>query len=357
METLDPYTLDLPVGYYTVEVSSAHHEETYTTEIAIVPDGLENATVDQYVAIHTDYRPQEVVKTVLIIDDYCSAIALPDGQDRCYHIPKIVADSCDAFNKKIMSYYYDQINTHVNQCLQNYTEMYFLQKMTYTAGQRDNLVSIVMCTERMEYNFDVYNISLLTGEEVAAEQILALYGLTQGQFETEVRKFYEKRINAFSSEYITEEFIEYTRRETLSEKNISAAIPFIGPEGQLCFLATEHMPAGSGRSSYLVDLQTGEPLRWGGCETDHSGIMETMKRELTKDEAYLAACEFWGVTPQEAKAMEPEIWIAGGDIENHDGSRYYKFYLRQLTSGGSASTLDIVFVNALSGQASWSPGA
>ena len=233
--------------------------------------------------------------------------------------------------------------------------MFFLNKMCYTYGYKKNIVSIAMYTDYMLHNFEVYNVSLVTGEEVSDEQVLAVYGLSREQFEVLVRKTLEASLDRLNPETVSQEYIEYARTETLSDQNISEAVPFIGADGQLCFMAREYFLAGSGQALYLYDTQTGTNLDWKICKEKHDVAEVEVKRELTPDEAYLKACEFWGVTQEDVEEMKPEMWISRSDgFEYNNGNRFYKFYLRQLNDNGSAGTLDVVFVNVMTGKASWS---
>ena len=93
---------------------------------------------------------------------------------------------------------------------------------------------------------------------------------------------------------------QYVRQYTLSDENISNAVPFIGPDGQLCFLGIGHFPAGSGVQEYLYDTQRDTYLSQERCG-DHSDILQVITGDIGEEKAYVAACEFWGVTSHSAR--------------------------------------------------------
>lgn len=341
--TADPYKLDLPVGYYTITVSAKG--ASYTRNIAIVPK-LETEKADSELKVYLNFG--------LIEDAYCAALKLPDKVERCYHIPKIVGDTCTKVNQKIYDDYYKAVENAVRR-VQSYREFYFLNGVSYIYSKRGDILSIVMIASGDSTSYRVYNVSLSTGEEIPAQELLAqVYGTTMVEFKQTVSSVYEKWVEKMVSGMLEAEYKRYVRQYTLSDENISDAVPFIGPDGQLCFLGIGHFPAGSGVQEYLYDTQNDTYLSRERCE-DHSDILQVITGDIGEEKAYETACEFWGVTPEQAEKAS-DYWIARSGIETFNEIKYYKFYLRgSLDGGSSVSTLDIVYVDAWSGYATWSP--
>lgn len=341
--TANPYKLDLPVGYYTITVSA--NGASCTRNIAIVPK-LETEKADSELKVYLDFG--------LIEDAYCAALKLPDQVERCYHIPKIVEDTCTKVNQKIYDDYYQAVEDTI-RCVQSYREFYFLNGVSYIYGKRGDILSIVMIASGDSTSYRIYNVSLSTGEEVSTQELLAqAYGITMVEFKQTVRNVYEKWVEEIVSGMLETTYKQYVRQYTLSDENISNAVPFIGPDGQLCFLGIGHFPAGSGVQEYLYDTQRDTYLSQERCG-DHSDILQVITGDIGEEKAYVAACEFWGVTPEQAEEAS-DYWIACSGIETFNEIKYYKFYLRGSMDGGSSvSTLDVVYVDAWSGYATWSP--
>ncbi|MBQ3563825.1 MAG: YARHG domain-containing protein [Clostridia bacterium] len=171
--------------------------------------------------------------------------ALNDGEN-CYHIPTVNLSVVKSINDKIYSEYKwikDEIKDPDSLVLLN---------VAYSVGQYDYAASVVMKTQYdadCEY-YKAYNFSTVTGKALSAEEIFALYGLT----EEEGRDNIKTALTDFLK-YLPDEYSQSTyKKKTLATKNINAAVPFINEYGNLCFYAEIYSPAGAETYEYAITM-------------------------------------------------------------------------------------------------------
>lgn len=302
---------------------------------------------------------QPVQKEMLVVDAYGQKIILPDGKERCYHIPMINLETCSEFNQMIYDACYSSIEYYVYDCLRHYNEPYFIHNTSYISGHNDDAVSIVMKEGRGQSSYKVYNVNKSDGSILSSEQILQLYGLTQDEFEELVKQTFTVALDKITSGLYSEEYLQQMKEETLSDGNIAKSIPFIGPDGDLCFVGQRLEPGiGSGHCYVVYNTHSNGSVFAFDCQMDHSDTCQIFNKDISEEEAYKFACEYWGVTPEEAEASAPEFSIGCFGIETYGNDRYYKFALRQLITEGSSSwatTLDIVYVDTWTGKCKMNP--
>ena len=171
--------------------------------------------------------------------------ALNDGEN-CYHIPTVNLSVVKSINDKIYSEYKwikDEIKGPDSLVLLN---------VAYSVGQYDYAASVVMKTQYdadCEY-YKAYNFSTVTGKALSAEEIFALYGLT----EEEGRDDIKTALTDFLK-YLPDEYSQSTyKKKTLATKNINAAVPFINEYGNLCFYAEIYSPAAAETYEYAITM-------------------------------------------------------------------------------------------------------
>ena len=357
LQFIEDGIIDLPEkNYYrfvlTYKGGTVAYNDFFT--VRVKADGEDTMTRQ------TDFLKQ--FPTVPVSDVLCEAVKLSDGSVHCYHIPKIgtVSMNGDPFgeiNREIYDQYYDWLQTNVYGCIYEYDEPYFINDMEYMSGQHLDVLSVVMYTNQWDVSYGIYNVSAVTGETLTTADVLGAYGLTAKEFRTKVKNALTGYLDSHTHGSVSGEAIRYSVENTLAEENIDAAVPFVGPDGNLCFLAKEHYLAGGGIGYLLIDAETGELIQRNLCEEDHSDILQVIKGKLTEEDALLAAYAFWDVKPEDA-ADDPDYYAVVSGIENINGIEYYPVYLRYLDSANGASwatTLDFVYVDVKTGECTQSP--
>ena len=148
----------------------------------------------------------------------------------------------------------------------------------YICGRKEDVLSILVEIDLLSDDaseFFVYNISIKSGEKVDDDAVLGIYGLSRKDFEQKVADTYEHEINTqeWIKDYAEEAgqgATEALIRDSLSSENLSLATPFINDKGELCFEGGYYVPAASGYTRVIYNLDSGEQLPRLTC-AEHSG--------------------------------------------------------------------------------------
>ena len=242
------YELDLPQGYYALTVSDRYYDETYTFYVEIKDDHTET-NID----LITEYEePLFVVITSTdyenLVTDAYSDVIRDRRFDCCYHIPQIDldADPIQSINEKIYSDCYSILERDAYEMYDEYGDL-DLGRMTYAWGVKDNLLSVVV---EMVYEipcywtaYNVYTVSLKTGEEVGTDALLEAFDLTEDSYYDLVRSTIRKYLDERKDNIIFidgESGFRIHEKHLLAEENVKNAIPYINADNELSIvLASE----------------------------------------------------------------------------------------------------------------------
>lgn len=137
----------------------------------------------------------------------------------------------------------------------------------YEWGLNGDIISI--CIEFQfdggSRNYQIYNISRKTGENVSREDILNYKGWTYEQYAEKVKyalgslywdKYYDMLTQNESMVLYGEELAQRQLDNTISDSNVSEAIPYLNENGELCAAGFVYSLAGADRYFHVVNLET-----------------------------------------------------------------------------------------------------
>jgi len=182
----------------------------------------------------------------------------------CYHTPQIQIDdvNTDAVNQKM----YEEIATNSN----------YYHGIHYTYGIHGSIISIFVEKDDWDghnFDFNIYNISGLTGELVTDDELLSAYGMTREEFDNLVLQKYQQGVkDGFRNNWLGVN-ADGISDETVSSANIHAARPFTNSNGNLSFLGEVYVFGGDGGQDFILNTSDTEPLvsDYVTCPIDHSG--------------------------------------------------------------------------------------
>lgn len=193
------------------------------------------------------------VETVFVDDDWCY----------CYHIPQfnLPGDQAQQINRKMADHCDDLLDQYVYPSVRDYGYAE-IEQMIYDWGYHRDLASVVLESTHMwgGAEYDVYTISISTGQEVAVDTLLAVYGLDLEGFHelvhARLRQYWDERSDW--RENTGAEFFDDRVDRTLSDENIRSAVPYINSEGGLSFVANIYSLAGG--DSYYHRINAKGPI-------------------------------------------------------------------------------------------------
>lgn len=203
----------------------------------------------------------EIAENVVVSDAFTDAFT--EGLfnvNCCYHIPRIQLSNGlgDTFNQKVYNELYSILQTNVYAPMKAENTPY-MSSMRYTWGQHGQLVSFLVSTSQLQYEWTeyyVYHVSAQTGEVLTNDQLLEAYGMPKAEFhaavEEAIRTYFEGRSDLIQT--IGEEEYEKLIADSVAAENVQKAVPYIGPDGDLFAIAGTYWPAGAGYYPNLFNL-------------------------------------------------------------------------------------------------------
>lgn len=196
-------------------------------------------------------KPAEAA-TASIEDAYSQSFT--DSYDRlcCYHIPRVALPDDLAANAN--QTIYDQLYPMVKEA-EDYAgkEWEYIQQMHYEAWQTGEIISVAVQVRQPfndALNYYIYNISAATGQLLTDEQLYSALGISNaGEKLTGCLNAYWETPNTD----MPEDMIASLKNDTFSQAFTDEAMPFAGPDGQLCFAVKIAAPAGAGFFWAMID--------------------------------------------------------------------------------------------------------
>ena len=184
-----------------------------------------------------------------------------------WRIPKILLSSDDVL--RINSEIWE--NVYMNGVQLNHEAIArknpFLEKneIEYDWAVNENILSLWIHTNVDQYSWDeywVYNVDIMTGEEMSRESLLQAYGITTDEY-------YERAIQVLGSYYwsnweqdnenfYNQNFVDWFNQglnNTISKGNINEAFPFINEQGELCLAAPVYSLAGAEYYWHILNME------------------------------------------------------------------------------------------------------
>lgn len=228
----------------------------------------------------------------------------------CYHIPKITinGETDIAINTKIKNELSAILEEDVYKNIKEGASP-LLSDMVYTWGKKDDIISIVVCTNCLEMawtEYYVYSISSDTKEEISNEELVALYNLSEQEFyelaEETLERYWDSRSDLISA-FGEEEYNTY-RNQTLEEENVKASIPYINANGDLCIVTKVYWPVGGGEDLRMFNTNTSAEIEesYLECNLDHS--LDVSKEVETQN---ISSSENTPSSEMESTQIESEV--------------------------------------------------
>lgn len=190
------------------------------------------------------------VNGIAVFDSPASTTVNDLGTEYNFLIPMVTIEGVNTDDAN------EEIEDLISQYNSGSNEGKFSSRYAYFISEK--VVSIIVYNEYVRFDDDwattVFNIEISTGEMIDDDEIIALYGISNEKFFSDVRDLYE--------EYNRVNLEKYTDRADYFEENFdfitySYIDPFIGPDGHLCFSGQVNYMGGGGYAPYLFDLDDG----------------------------------------------------------------------------------------------------
>lgn len=188
----------------------------------------------------------------------------------------------DAYNEtigyygQVVYYSYPQISiygkdmSYVNDTIYDDTLTFAesgLDGISYTYFMDDDIISICLegASDMSYATFNVYNISVDTGEFISSSEFIEKQGLTDDQFFDIVEEAYDYYWESISGYFSDNSWDLYRERHLRNYDRISYEYvsPFLSPDGDLCFVSYDMMVLGGGDCDCTV-INTTYPTNWIG---------------------------------------------------------------------------------------------
>lgn len=280
----EPYEMRLEPGIYTFTLTDnadATLTETFTVSIS---DSSDRTSLPVYTEFGKEAEP-----VVLVSDAYYDSVFAPDyNATFYYHIPQINLPNQKAvrINQEIYNQLYNIMEESV------YAGHAYIIGMNYIWGNKDNALSVLVQTDSEWGNsaYHLYNISLQTGEAISNGQLLAAFGFDTDQYTEKVRVALKAKFEEINAGYIQangndSEYYWEILNSTLSDRNVTAATPYVDVGGDLCVIATIDTFTGSGYRQCLINITGTTAPQEPEIERTEGSPAETIPEETQPGEA------------------------------------------------------------------------
>ena len=195
------------------------------------------------------------------------------GVSYSYQIPKINLNyrNVTALNEEIYKKlysgtdYWDGIQGEMENIRSGETGMYY--KISYDWAVNDRILSLIInCDDTWGgTSFDIYNVSIDTGDTVSKDELLQYKAWTEDQYRETVKHALGSYFWDCYGEVIHDDrtqhgegFLEGAKTQlakTISAANIDAASPYLDQDGYLCAAGTVYSMAGADSYDHLFNLE------------------------------------------------------------------------------------------------------
>ena len=262
--------------------------------------------------------------SISVTDVYSEYLVDCYGTECCYHIPRIdlPGNKAEAVNAMIYDELSGRLADNVSYSSPDGSVMPLYRKILYTWGIHGDVLSVMVKISFADYEwteFIPYNISIKSGRLLSNLEVMAAFGLELEGFRELGRAVLSQEVYDYDAsliEAIGTEFYEYIVNSTLADDNLDLAMPYVGPDGNLCMAARLYGAAGAGYYWHTFDLATLERTRDGMiCYADHSA--QITGNNYTPEEITRMVVEWYSInvtvqTGHGYMAYESETYLEDG---------------------------------------------
>lgn len=205
----------------------------------------------------------------IVVDAYSYVYSDQYGEYK-YNIPKIILDGneIESINEEIWNSYYESVMKEQLNLISNNSSIN-VYGISYTWAVNNDILSIIIETnfDGNNNHYEIYNISMNTGEKLKISDILNCKEWTYEQYAEKVKyalgslywdKYYDMFTRDESVTWFGEEAAQRQLDNTISDNNVSEAIPYLNENGELCVAGFVYSLAGADRYYHKVNLETFE---------------------------------------------------------------------------------------------------
>ena len=238
------------------EPSTGVTEPVITTTAATAPAGT---TAPVSTTLPASSAP---AASELVTDAYRKS-GTAAGDKYTWAVPKILLESADAkrINNEIWNNYY---NKWIAEELDNIEKGYsvIMYELSYGWAVNGDMLSLWVngYTNASARYFSVYNLSVSSGRELTADEVLKAKGLTRDGFLQLVKKTLGSQFwneNEMNRNVESEkEFINQQHAKTIAQSNVEACEPYLNEKGELCIHGKVYSIGGPDYHEYLLNTET-----------------------------------------------------------------------------------------------------
>lgn len=237
-----------------------------------------------------------------------------------------------------------------------------LSDMIYTWGKKDDVISIVVCTNCLDMAYTeyyIYSVSLDTKEKISNEELVAIYDLSEQEFyelaKETLGRYWDSR-NDLREDFGEEDYIKY-RNQTLEEENVKASIPYINVNGDLCIITKVYWPVGGGEDFRMFNTNPSAEIEepYLECNLDHSKevasgntqLSEPEQSQTTSSEIETSESEFSQTESQVKETsskgtISKEELIGEWKLDSEYTKEYNKMSLREMYGSSFSSSIPLM---------------
>lgn len=293
-----------------------------------------------------------------LVSDAYSYAGKGEWGDFEYHIPKI--NLSDPAITQLNSEIYDALQyEQFGSSIESDTAQYGapVQTASYEWAVNNGILSLVAKTEATGYawsDYYIYNVSVLTGEQMSTEALAGTAGFTMDAYYSRVEQasgsWLMNNWNAFGDEVKNASFRQQFNeilKKTVSAENVQSARPYLNADGELCVVVPIYSFVSADyyyQKLNLIDFVL-VPDYKSGVEDQTSPV------NISKEQAYQTACEYWDFS---ASSEDEFILDNGMQTSSTSGKTYYCYTLQWTVDVGTpsahASTADWLYIDAETGE-------
>lgn len=333
--------LDLAAKYKSVAESTEEWQRKFmeavsaamndSHEYEVVDGSMKQGYTDKLTDMFADVEKQLYIIGQYAIEDLVTittSVCTCDwsywySESPIFEIPQINLDSEEI--NEINTIIWNDYSPWIHDCDSNDYPPCWLECEYAVNG---DIMSLILEYQDGNYDgssFDIYNISLSKKAPVNDETLIAAAGMTVSEYRTHVKQALGSICWDFCS-YLTDSYRDYSLDEwfmcdellqdTISDKNVDAARPYIGENGDLWVVGNVCIPAGGGVMNFTVNLNDYEIPPNYAESLDFDKPEEQMRIEISWDGKNSNGDLLW-VDADFSGVMDDGSWV-----QIHDGLTY-----------------------------------
>lgn len=265
----------------------------------------------------------------MVVDAVSDSLAA-GGSVYEYHIPQISLPGVDtsAVNEEIYRELYPYLESSQKE-MAEYGVVSSSGGISYRWSQSGDILSLLVQNDLDPvHEYFVYNISLSTGTLVTPDSVTAQAGYSQNDYATALEQtvrngYTEYSLSGGSFDEGMQTLTDECLARNLEQENLATAVPFIGPQGQLCAVLKMIVPYETGYTAALLDLESQKLFPYATWPAEEN---------LSQTEALVT--DTYTYVDADRECHVPMILLEGSTIESINGEIWEKLFRPEMETGG-----------------------